>query len=168
MIAKSTLPSIFIFPEGATANNNCLLRFKSGAFRDFFPVKVMVLKYETNDLFPVYDTIPEMDFFMTSCCNCCVKVTCYEFEGLYDPSHLNLDHNDPEAWKVYSDKVRNIMSKVADLPLRDDLGWKEMTEFGNIYYAAKKEFLKNPNKVPEHKTAPAKKPEKELKTVRGE
>ena len=34
-----------------------------------------------------------------------------EFEGVYDPAYLNLDKNDPEAWKVYAEKVRTIMAK---------------------------------------------------------
>jgi len=35
----------------------------------------------------------------------------YEFEGTYDPSYLNLDESDPEAWKVYAEKVRDVIAK---------------------------------------------------------
>ena len=47
----------------------------------------------------------------------------YEFEGTYDPSYLNLDKNDPDAWKIYAEKVREIMSKVLDVP-KVELGRK--------------------------------------------
>jgi len=40
----------------------------------------------------------------------------YEFEGVYDPKHLNLDHNDPNAWKIYAEKVRDLFAKVLDIP----------------------------------------------------
>jgi len=40
----------------------------------------------------------------------------YEFEGTYDPSYLNLDKNDPEAWKVYAEKVRDVIAKTLDIP----------------------------------------------------
>mgnify|MGYP006187732667 CR=1 FL=1 len=40
----------------------------------------------------------------------------YEFEGTYDPSYLNLDENDPDAWKVYAEKVRDVIAKTLDIP----------------------------------------------------
>ena len=43
----------------------------------------------------------------------------YEIEHAYDPSYLNLDPNDPDAWEVYAQKVRTIMSKMLDLPMED-------------------------------------------------
>jgi len=38
-----------------------------------------------------------------------------EFEGLYDPKYLNLDENDKDAWKVYAEKVRELMAKGTNL-----------------------------------------------------
>ena len=43
-------------------------------------------------------------------------VTVYEFEGLFDPEYLNLDKSDENAWKVYSETVRDLISKVLNLP----------------------------------------------------
>ena len=37
-------------------------------------------------------------------------MTIYEFEEVYDPSYLNLDKNDPDAWKVYAEKVRTLIT----------------------------------------------------------
>jgi hypothetical protein len=35
----------------------------------------------------------------------------YEFD-VYDPSYLELDANDPEAWKIYAEKIRTLMAGV--------------------------------------------------------
>jgi len=40
-----------------------------------------------------------------------LETTLYEFEGVYDPTYLNLDPEDPNAWKVYAEKVRTLMAK---------------------------------------------------------
>ena len=40
-----------------------------------------------------------------------IRVKIYEFEGLFDPSYLNLDQNDPNAWKTYAEQVRDIIAK---------------------------------------------------------
>jgi len=45
-----------------------------------------------------------------------IKVKIYEFEGLFDPSYLNLDQNDPNAWKTYAEKVRDIIAKCLKIP----------------------------------------------------
>jgi len=37
-------------------------------------------------------------------------VQVYEFEDVYDPSYLNLDPNNPDSWKVFANKVRDIFS----------------------------------------------------------
>ena len=49
-------------------------------------------------------------------CNINIPITVYIFDQPYDPRHLNLDHNDPNAWTIYAEKVRNIMSKCLKIP----------------------------------------------------
>jgi hypothetical protein len=49
-------------------------------------------------------------------CNWCNSITLYEFEGTFDPAYLNLDANNRDAWKIYAEKVRNIIAKVLDIP----------------------------------------------------
>ena len=34
---------------------------------------------------------------------------------VYFPDHLNLDSNNKEDWKIYADRIRNIISKVLNL-----------------------------------------------------
>ena len=45
-----------------------------------------------------------------------ISPTIIEFEGLFDPAYLNLDPKDENAWKIYAEKVRDIMSKCLDVP----------------------------------------------------
>lgn len=65
-----------------------------------------------------------MQIFFLLCLNWGGKLEFYECEGVYDPAYLNLDQNDPEAWKIYANKVRDIMSKMLNLPKLDQ-GWRE-------------------------------------------
>jgi len=57
-------------------------------------------------------------------CNVWVNLTVYEFEGTFDPSYLNLDKNDPNSWKIYSEKVREIYHKLTGLP-KVDMGLRD-------------------------------------------
>jgi hypothetical protein len=41
--------------------------------------------------------------------------TFYEIDTVYDPKYLNIDPNDKEGWKIYADKVRDIMAKMLDI-----------------------------------------------------
>jgi hypothetical protein len=66
---------------------------------------------------------------MSNWCNHC---TVYEFEGVYDPSYLNLDPDDQDSWKVYADKVRGMMSKVLDIPTCQ-MNYKDYKATGEIY-----------------------------------
>ena len=49
-----------------------------------------------------------------------------------DPRHLNLDPNDPNSWKIYAEKIRDIMSKMLDLPKRE-ISVKEWKIFRKTY-----------------------------------
>jgi len=35
----------------------------------------------------------------------------HEFEGVYDPDYLNLDPLLEDSWKIYAEKVRNIIAE---------------------------------------------------------
>jgi hypothetical protein len=45
-----------------------------------------------------------------------VRITLYVFEGNYDPKYLNLDPNDENSWKIFAEKVRDIMAKCLGIP----------------------------------------------------
>ena len=128
MIGKTSWPTLGIFPEGTTTNNKCLLKFKKGAFMTLTPVKVIVIKYSTDGFFPTIDNISGLGTLVMICCNTFIKATVFEFEGLYNPDYLNLDPKDENSWKVYAEKVRDIMSKASGIP-KQDFGWKEIYSF---------------------------------------
>ena len=69
------------------------------------PVKIMCFKYDYGNFPPHYCDIPEPILFLLFMCTYGVKLTVYEFEGLYDPKHLNLDPNDQNSWKFYAEKI---------------------------------------------------------------
>ncbi len=50
---------------------------------------------------------------MSNWWNCC---TLYEFEGTFDPAYLKLDPADKDSWKVYAEKVRDLISNVLEIP----------------------------------------------------
>ena len=63
---------------------------------------------------------------MSNWWNCC---TMYEFEGVYDPSYLNLDPNNLDDWKIYAEKVRDLMAQVLDVP-KAPMDWNEVKALG--------------------------------------
>lgn len=67
-------------------------------------------------------------------CNWVNKVDIIEFEGLYDPKYLkNVDRSDPEAWKIYAEKARDIMSKGTGLP-KTEFGFRHWKDFKKLYF----------------------------------
>ena len=57
-----------------------------------------------------------LDIRIIQMCNWSVKITLYTFEGNYDPKYLNLDPNDENSWKIFAEKVRDIMAKCLGIP----------------------------------------------------
>ena len=79
-------------------------------------MKILALKISHNN-FTFYedfmDPLSILVMYMGNFVNC---VTVYEFEETFDPSYLNLDKDDPDAWKVYAEKVRFLMSEALQVP----------------------------------------------------
>ena len=75
-----------------------------------------------------------LDVRVISMCSWSVGVTMYEFEGNYDPSYLNLDPNDENSWKIYAEKVREIMSKCLQIP-KVEQGYRFAKKFKEAYLA---------------------------------
>ena len=60
---------------------------------------------------------------------------------MYDPSYLNLDKNDPDAWKIYAEKVRDLMAKVLDVP-KVEFGMRDWKDFQKFYKIELKKLKK--------------------------
>ena len=80
-------------------------------------MKIVAFKIPYNKFIATDDFIyPKIGLVLMLMCNWCNSITLYEFEGTFDPSYLNLDTNDRNAWKIYAEKVRNLISKVLKIP----------------------------------------------------
>ena len=75
----------------------------------------MCIKYETDGFEP-YGLMGYLNMYVLAMCSWSVKVKIYEFEGLYDPSHLKISPDDPNGWKKFANKVRGIMAKCLNVP----------------------------------------------------
>jgi lysophosphatidylcholine acyltransferase / lyso-PAF acetyltransferase len=130
---NETMPPLLIAPEGTTNNNQGIMTFKKGAFKDFKPVKIVCVKYSTQHFMPFNDLIPQLIMFVMLFCNWSNHAEITEFEGVYDPKNIKgIDFNDENAWKVYAERVRDVMAKCLNLP-KVDFGYRHWKEFQAIY-----------------------------------
>jgi lysophosphatidylcholine acyltransferase/lyso-PAF acetyltransferase len=128
-----TMPPMIVFPEGSVTNNTALLTFKKGAFKDHKPVKICGVKYLGHHFTPFNDMIHPMKVFWLLCVNWIGYIEFYELEGEFDPSYLNLDPNDENSWKIYAEKVRDIISKLIGLK-KTNMGYRDyIGEFTTLY-----------------------------------
>lgn len=71
-------------------------------------------------------------------CNWYNSVMIHEFEGVYDPDYLNLDPLLEDSWKIYAEKVRNIIAECLQIP-KCEFGYRDWKDFNRIY---KEEYKK--------------------------
>ena len=131
-VERGDMIPLHIFPEGTTSNGSCLLEFKRGSFTTLKPVKILCVKYETDMLKPFECDMGILDTQLAVMCSWNCKITLYEFEGNYDPKYLNLDPNDENSWKIFAEKVRNVMAKCLNIP-KVPLGYRHAREFSSLY-----------------------------------
>ena len=117
-----------MFPEGTVSNGNQLLTFKKGAFNAKLPVKILLGIYKSNIYKPYHSLVRLPHDTVLLMCMPPVDLTVIELEGNFDPKYLNLDPNDENAWKIYAEKVRDIMSKCLKIP-KVDLRYRDLREF---------------------------------------
>jgi len=99
-------PPIVMFPEGTTTNGEYLASFKKGAFTPLAPVKITCLKYTGPRFNPSLDLLDTGLTFLFTFCQLWNGLEIYEFDTFY-PDYLKLQGEDD--WKIYADKVKNIM-----------------------------------------------------------
>ena len=78
-----------------------MLSFKKGAFEALEPIKITCLKYNDRNFNLALESVLGMfEILMFSMVQFWNEVEIIEFEGLYDPKHLNLE-NYPEEQRVF-------------------------------------------------------------------
>ena len=126
------MPTLLICPEGTTNNNQTIMTFKKGAFKDFKPCKIIMFKYSTDHFMPFNDLMPTIMIDIMLYCNWVNYVEVTEFEGVYDPKNIKgIDFNDPDAWKVYAAKVRDLMAQCLEVP-KVEFGYRQWKDFETI------------------------------------
>jgi len=96
------MPPLMIYPEGITSNGTILYKFKKGSFLFHSPLKINAIKTNFNRLTHFYSEIANpFVLSLLGMCNWYNTITFYEFEGVYDPTFLNLNINDRDSWKLY-------------------------------------------------------------------
>ena len=80
-----------MYPEGTISNNQALLTFKKGAFKDFKPVKILAVRFDKTKFIPFNDYLDDLRMNCLYMSNWVNYIDVYEFEGQYDPKYLNLD-----------------------------------------------------------------------------
>ena len=103
-----------------------------GAFKDFKPMKVFAFKYDNTRFLPFNDYLDPMRFTILLCSNWVNYADVYEFEGVYDPKYLNLEPGDKNNWRIYAGKVRDIISKVANLR-KTPFSLEQWNSFEKVY-----------------------------------
>ena len=127
------MPPLGIFPEGTSTNGKYgLLNFKKGAFKDLKPMKITGVKFSNGDwLSPMDNQLGSFPMVLMIMSNWYNKATYYEIDQVYDPKYLNIDPNDKNGWKIYAEKVRDIMAKMLDLK-KIDMTWSHKNKFCEI------------------------------------
>ena len=109
-----------IFPEGVMNNNKYLMPFKKGAFETEASVKPVAIKYD-------YDIVSPQTFLPLAFPIHLLQCTLWN-SGTVNLTHLPIfvpteylfkTHADKgkERWEIYAWAIRDIISKVGELPL---------------------------------------------------
>jgi 1-acyl-sn-glycerol-3-phosphate acyltransferase len=108
-----------VFAEGTTSNGQSLLEFKKGAFMAERAVTPVVIKYEGDMLDNSYDVIPFLPFFILHMSSFNFNAVIYELPAFIPNEYLykKAASTGKERWQVFSESVRDIMSKGASLKL---------------------------------------------------
>jgi len=119
---KGERPPLIIYPEGATTNNECLIKFKRGPFGSGKSVQPVCLKYwSPNGISPQNDTFSALHFYF---CYLSPFITCrMKIYPVFEPNQFFWDNHWDEAsgekqWQAYSRVIRDdIMAKSFDFRL---------------------------------------------------
>lgn len=116
VVSHNDISPLLIFPEGTTTNGRALMSFKKGAFANCDPIKIYVLKYNTEPLSFVWSisNMNSLHVMLLSLSQLWNTIELLEYEDNFDPYWIyqtkNLDRTDPEAWRSVASAVKSLMA----------------------------------------------------------
>lgn len=121
IVDKKEVFELAIFPEGTTSNGRYILPFKKGAFSNFYALKPLVIKIDSENKISLAMDIIEMVVHLIIVC--CVPINNVKIYSLpvFEPNEYfkntyikeNNPKNNPE-WIVYAETMRKIMIEVGN------------------------------------------------------
>ena len=133
---KNHRTPIVIFPEGATTNNESVIKFKRGPFGGLCSVQPIGIKYwSLNGISPQNDTIGPYHFFfgmLSAATTMHIKIyPVFKPNDYFFEKHWRKDQGE-EKWEAYARVVReHIIAKsfnfgLSDCQMEDKLDYKEL------------------------------------------
>lgn len=116
VVSHGDVSPILIFPEGTVTNGRCLMSFKKGAFVTGDPIKIFVLKYNSDPLSFTWSisNINSMHAILLSMTQLHTTVDMIEFEDNFDPHWIyqtkNVRQDSEDAWKEVAAAVKGLMA----------------------------------------------------------
>jgi 1-acyl-sn-glycerol-3-phosphate acyltransferase len=121
VISHDDISPLLIFPEGTVTNGKSLMSFKRGAFSTGYPIKIYVLKYNTEPLSLSWslsnmNSLHTMLLSLTQLWN---TIDFIEYEDNFDPhwvyqtKQVRQDHED--SWKEVAAVVKKLMAFAGNL-----------------------------------------------------
>ncbi|CAD8049010.1 unnamed protein product [Paramecium sonneborni] len=130
-------PPVIIFPEGTTTNGEFLIPFKRGAFDPLLPVKICCLKYSKRRFHPVMDVIGIGYMTLFTLNQFLNEVEIIEFQGLFDPTYLNLQNYPQEQrGEIYAEACRKVMAQALGINLIEAT-FRDSMEYFDEYVTGK-------------------------------
>ena len=111
---------ILSFPEGTNGNRKQFLRFKAGPFIAGQPLIPVIINYPQDELLDDNDLLTWAHFGRSVLCSifmCMCRLNTTIIYNFLDPYFPTLEEQ--KCASLYAENVRQLMSKVADLPTSD-------------------------------------------------
>lgn len=127
------MPPLLIFPEGTITNGRVLMSFKKGAFFSGDPIKIYVIKYNTD--FQVISSIiniSAVSSFLVTANQFYNEIELMEYEDNFDPEWTFKKHGitkeDPKAWEYVARDVKTLMQFISGFDTSEDT-YRDTLEF---------------------------------------
>ena len=124
---------LMIFPEGTVTNGRTLMSFKKGPFVNGDPIKIYVVKYNTDsqmaasiiNINPLFAFIINVTQFWNT-------LELMEYEDHFDPEWVykkyGLKKEDPHAWEKVASETKKLMQFISGYGSTED-SYRETLEF---------------------------------------